>query len=99
MNKPSKGWRNLNSNLESMPDRESTSARIWGVRVGTWRVEDLHRADGPAVEGDDGTKEWWEHGVLLRGQYSGSWIMVETKDGLLQRIKRLEEEVERLKHG
>lgn len=32
-----------------------------------WYFNDtLHRIDGPAVERDDGTKEWWLHGVRYR---------------------------------
>lgn len=91
MKKPSRGWRNVQGDM-------SFSSRLWGTWVSGIASEDLHRANGPAVEGDDGTKEWWEHGRLLRAQYSGR-LMEEKPDGLLQRIRILEEEVERLKHG
>jgi hypothetical protein len=36
-----------------------------------WRNDsgELHREDGPAIEWDDGSKEWWVNGKLHRDYY------------------------------
>jgi hypothetical protein len=44
------------------------TARFFRKGSVEWRTPlgDLHREDGPAVEGDDGQKQWWVDGKLHR---------------------------------
>lgn len=40
-----------------------------------WRsLNNIHRARGPAVESDDGTKQWWEHGSFKRCEKPGKGV-------------------------
>lgn len=44
-----------------------TRSALGVLRYRQWRDEDgfLHREDGPAIEMDNGFKEWWVHGHIV----------------------------------
>lgn len=39
---------------------------MWKVIIWTTFLGEYHREDGPAVEYDDGRKQWWVHDMLHR---------------------------------
>ena len=52
--------------VEVYSEREndgSQSARTCWYKV---EIREWHREDGPAIEWDDGDKEWYQHGMLHR---------------------------------
>lgn len=45
--------------------------RAWRNWLGKHGELVLHRVDGPAVENDDGRKEWWVRGKYVAYEYDG----------------------------
>lgn len=71
------GYHHLPPNLKasSLP---ALYARAWTDEHGL-----LHRDDGPAVEYDDGDKEWWLHGDLVNAEVRGHTVIVDEANDIL----------------